>query len=375
MDQTVPRPPLLERLPPRAWSAALWCSTLVLAMEIGIRCPSAFHPLRWLWPVLAFLLAAPLLLARRRPVLALAATMAAGLGTVALGRSPWPWFLVVMNLLVLRLAAADLSRLRTVGPAVVVFAVELCGWRGANGSWSGSVHVAVPFASATAFCWAVGNSLRQRRDYAESRRVQAVQAERLRIARELHDMVAHSIGVIAIQSGAARLAVDDPSEVDKSLGAIETTSRETLAGLRRMLGGLRDAEADSAPGLADLSRLAETTAESGVRMDLRWRGHRRPLPPEVELSAFRIVQESVTNVVRHAGARHCWVSVEYGEAELAIEVLDDGRGGAVGGEPAGVGDGAFGIAGMRERVELLYGRFSAGPRPEGGFRVSARLPA
>lgn len=104
-----------------------------------------------------------------------------------------------------------------------------------------------------------------------------------------------------------------------------------------------------------------------MRVDVRWQGRRRTLAPDVELSAFRIVQESVTNVVRHANTRRCWVSVDYGEAELAIEVLDNGRGGAASGD-------GYGIAGMRERVELPAGRTSAGVRPEGGFRVSARLP-
>src|SRR5207247_10820514 len=142
-------------------------------------------------------------------------------------------------------------------------------------------------------------------------KLQAATAERLRIARELHDMIAHGIGVIAIQAGVGSRVIDtQPAEVRNALTAIEATSRETLAGLRRMLGVLRRAEPGSpgspgrpgpghgppepAPGLADLGRLAATTAEAGVRVELRWLGERRPLPADIDLSAFRIIQEAVT---------------------------------------------------------------------------------
>ncbi|TQF07706.1 sensor histidine kinase [Kitasatospora acidiphila] len=369
----MPRPPLLERVPFWAWSALLWCAAAALAVEIAVRQPAAFRGAGWLWTVLSCVMAAPLGFARRWPEPVLGVVLTASLVTVALGRSPWPLFLGITDLLLLHIAAITPLRLRTAALVLGALAVEVCGWRGATGTWLAPPHTAIPIASATVVSWAIGNSLRQRRQYAQSLRVQAVQGERLRIARELHDEVAHSIGVIAIQSGAARLAGDDPAEVDKALGVIEATSRQTLAGLRRMLGTLRHDEAGPATGLADLDRLAKTAAQSGVRVDVRWQGRRRALAPEVELSAFRIVQESVTNVVRHANTRRCWVSVDYGEAELAIEVLDDGRGGAPSGDGDGDG-GGYGIAGMRERVELLAGRFSAEVRPEGGFRVSARLP-
>jgi signal transduction histidine kinase len=232
-----------------------------------------------------------------------------------------------------------------------------------------------------AVAWIVGNSVRQRRDYADRLRaqatVQAVTAERLRIARELHDMVAHSVGIIAIQAGMGSRVMDtQPDEARKALRAIEATSRETLAGLRRTLGSLRQADPESAsapaplepaPGLADIGRLAARAADAGVRVDVQWRGEQRLLPAEVDLSAFRIIQESITNVVRHANIAHCQVSVDHREQELSIEIVDDGRGCAL----AGAG---YGIVGMRERVGLLHGQFTAGPRPEGGFRVAAQLP-
>jgi signal transduction histidine kinase len=144
-------------------------------------------------------------------------------------------------------------------------------------------------------------------------------AERLRIARELHDMVAHSIGIIAIQAGAGRRVFDArPAEARDALAAIEATSREALSGLRRMVTGLRRADPGPgpgqaplgpAPGLADLDRLAAMTLDAGVQVDVDWRGSQEPLPADIDLSAFRIIQEAVTNVVRHARTDQCRVSI------------------------------------------------------------------
>jgi signal transduction histidine kinase len=233
----------------------------------------------------------------------------------------------------------------------------------------------VPDLIALLAAWLIGNTVRQRRLFTEVRLADAartaVQTERLRIARELHDMVAHSIGVIAMQAGMGRRVIDSqPEEARNALGVIEDTSRETLGALRRMLGSLRRTEAhldeEPAPGLADLERLAASSRSAGLRVDIRARGQWQPLPPDVDLSAYRIIQEAVTNVARHAGIEHCEVVVEQHLDRLLIDVLDDGRGG----EP---GPG-YGIAGMRERVSLLGGEFTAGPRPEGGFRVTAHIP-
>ncbi|TQK79909.1 signal transduction histidine kinase [Streptomyces puniciscabiei] len=224
---------------------------------------------------------------------------------------------------------------------------------------------------------------RERREHTVALRAQdvteAVTAERLRIARELHDMIAHSVGIIAIQAGmGSRVIRTQPDAAGEALRAIETTSRQTLSGLRRTLVALRQAEPEAtgeparlapSPGLADIERLAAATADAGVRAEVRISGERRPLPADVDLSAYRIVQEALTNVVRHAGTGHCTVTLEYGEEELSVEVVDDGRGVSKDGSGHG-----FGIVGMRERAALLHGRFSAGPRPEGGFRVVARLP-
>jgi signal transduction histidine kinase len=236
----------------------------------------------------------------------------------------------------------------------------------------------IVLALTVVIAWTTGNSIRQRHHFADTLHMQtlaqAVMAERLRIARDLHDMVAHSIGVIAFQAGAASRVIDSqPAEARNALNAIETTSRETLTGLRRMLGALRETETDPpetrlTAGLGDLARLTATAKDAGVDVDVAWRGLKRALPPDVDLSAFRIIQEAVTNVVRHAGTSNCQVAVDYCNGEqLTIEVIDDGPGCTT----AGTG---YGIAGMRERVGLLHGHFAAGPRPQGGFRVAARLP-
>jgi signal transduction histidine kinase len=236
-------------------------------------------------------------------------------------------------------------------------------------------------AVVTIIAWLIGHSIRQAQAQAELRRAQAaaqtVMAERLRIARELHDIVAHSIGIIAIQAGAGRRVFDArPAEARDALAAIEATSRETLSGLRRMVTGLRRAEPGPGPGqaplgpapsLAGIERLAAMTLDAGVKVDVDWHGSREPLPADIDLSAFRIIQEAVTNVVRHAGTGQCQVSIGQQDGQLSIEVTDSGRGGSV----AGAG---YGITGMRERAALLGGDFSAGPRPGGGFRVAARLP-
>jgi signal transduction histidine kinase len=236
--------------------------------------------------------------------------------------------------------------------------------------------VQAALAATAVIAWLIGNTIHQGRAHTETLRLrateQAVTAERLRIARELHDMVAHSIGIIAIQAGVGSRVMDSqPAETRNALNAIEATSRETLAGLRRMLGALRTDPASAplapAPGLADVDQLVARTKDAGVRVDVRWQGESRPLPSAVELSAFRIIQEAVTNVVRHSGTRDCSVTVGYRDEELSIEVIDLGCG-------AADAESGYGLIGMRERVHLLHGDFSAGPGPTGGFRVAARLP-
>ncbi|MFD0687952.1 sensor histidine kinase [Actinomadura fibrosa] len=319
-------------------------------------------------------------LLRRRPLPAFALLLVAWIGGAPMtGGAPGAY--TVLQVLVIDLAVGYLAATRprrlSVPAAAAALVLQLLS-TAAFPAFYDLLTSAVLTVLAMATAWTAGDSVRERRRHAAELAAQAtaraVGDERLRIARELHDMVAHSIGIIAIQAGVGgRVLGTQPDEARKALHAIETTSRETLSGLRRMLTGLRRAEPDGtaprdpAPGLADLDRLAAATLDAGVRVEVRCQGAPRPLPPDIDLSAFRIVQEAVTNVVRHAGTGHCRVTLDYRDAELAVEITDDGRG-------HGGGDPGYGLVGMRERVGLLNGRLDTGPRPGGGFRVAARLP-
>jgi signal transduction histidine kinase len=284
-------------------------------------------------------------------------------------------FAALVDVVVGYIAAARHRRVSVSAAVAVAIVQSLLAFAG-GAEPNGITARVLPDLIALLAAWLIGNTVRQRRLFTEARLADAartaVQTERLRIARELHDMVAHSIGVIAMQAGMGRRVIDSqPEEARSALGVIEDTSRETLGALRRMLGSLRRTEAyldeEPAPGLADLERLAVSSRAAGLRVDIRACGQWQPLPPDVDLSAYRIIQEAVTNVARHSGTEHCEVVVEQYLDRLLIDVFDDGRGG----EP---GLGGYGIAGMRERVSLLGGEFSAGPRPEGGFRVTAQIP-
>jgi signal transduction histidine kinase len=201
----------------------------------------------------------------------------------------------------------------------------------------------------------------------------AVAAERGRIARELHDVVAHSVSVMVMQAGALRrmLPPDQPQALEV-VGTVERTGREALVELRRMLGLLRD-DGDRVPlapqpGLARIPELVDSTEAAGVPVTLDMDEPPAVLSPGVDLCAFRIVQESLTNVIKHAGPASVRVGVRFPAGAVAVEVVDDGRGG----EP--VGDGGHGLLGMRERVAVFGGELSLGPQPSGGFAVRATLP-
>ncbi|WP_123667532.1 sensor histidine kinase [Actinocorallia herbida] len=323
----------------------------------------------------AVLTLAVLALVRRAPLFALAALLTAW--TAAALEMPKPEIALLFAVFVDgAVAAIALTRPRWVSLTALGAAITVqlaCVLVLADPGPVLTLLLAVA-ALAVPLAWLGGATVRQNRrhaqELAERAAAEAVAAERLRIARDLHDMVAHSIGVIAIQAGVGGRVIDtQPAEARNALAAIEESSRETLAGLRRMLGALRRADPVDAltPGLAGLDRLVRTTGDAGVAVDVRWTGERRDLPAEVDLAAFRIVQESVTNVVRHARTGSCRVSLGFGEEELVVEVADEGAGPS--GEPAG-----YGLLGMRERTGLLGGSLTAGPRETGGFRVEARLP-
>jgi signal transduction histidine kinase len=210
------------------------------------------------------------------------------------------------------------------------------------------------------------------RERVEEARIAAAE-ERARIARELHDVVAHAMTTVVIEAGAERLHLGpDQQRTGDVLRGIEKTGRQALAEMRRLLDVLRTDDEEAAlspqPSLARLDELVEHLGRSGLDVDLRIEGRPVELSPGLDVSAYRIVQESLTNVLKHAGASNATVVVAYGGDALAIEVADDGHG------PQADGDPGHGLGGLRERVALFGGDLDAGARPEGGFTVRARLP-
>lgn len=387
---------LLRRVPPGVWIAVIWCCYTVYSVRMFLGVPGMpyvpgqqFKPPAWLLLAAATTAAiAGSALLRRRPLAAggllLAGSAAAALdvhsptihlahylaadvalGVIVASRSRPTWI-------------AALGAMLAVLPAYSVVRSCLGYQPDLRQGW-------YLYALTAAVAWLAGNSVRLAGGYAEETRTraaaEAVTVERLRISRELHDMVAHSMGIIALQAGAAGRVIDtQPERAREALREVENASRETLAGLRRMLAAVRPdgpgqepgPSRQPAPGLADVERLAASATAAGVHVEVERRGERGPLPPDIELAAYRVIQESLTNVIRHAGTSSCEVLIEQHAEHLCIEVADPGHGrGTASNTASGAGRG---LAGMRERVALLRGDFTAGPRPEGGFRVTARLP-
>jgi signal transduction histidine kinase len=207
----------------------------------------------------------------------------------------------------------------------------------------------------------------------EERARAAVTEERARIARELHDVVGHSVSVMTVQASAVRRLLRPEQEREReALLIVERTGREALAEMRRMVGVLRRPEEGPAlapqPSLEHVERLVEQARDAGLSVELRVEGDPQPLPAGVDLTAYRLVQEGLTNALKHARAERAQVVVCYGDGDLEVMVSDDGRG-------AGSGDGGgHGLVGMRERVAVFGGELEAGPRAEGGYRLRAKLP-
>ncbi|HEX2316690.1 MAG TPA: sensor histidine kinase [Thermomonospora sp.] len=388
-----PPSPLVKRIPPGLWIALAWSAAAVEPIIEYVVLPprhtySLSYPRDGLDPLHAqvLLVAAFALVVAGSAVLRRRTSAAYGLilagtvvSTVAWGQDEIPPLQFLGVDAALGYVAATLPRRSSLiaGAGTLSLLAGYVAVRSLAGDDSGIAPE--PYLALTVvIAWLIGHSVHQARAHTEELHAraatQAVTAERLRIAREMHDTVAHSIGIIALQAGAAARVIDtQPERAREAMHTVERTGRETLSGLRRMLGALREPDERRgvlrpATGLADVARLAATTTAAGVRVDVAWRGTRRPVPADIDLAAFRIVQESVTNVVRHSGARSCRVDIDYREDELALEVRDEGRGGGTG------TDTGYGLAGMRERVALVGGAFSAGPHPGGGFLVTARLP-
>ena len=254
----------------------------------------------------------------------------------------------------------------------------------------GTAAVALgPFGIVAVVAWIVGRYVAVRRAHLETlvayghqlekdrdeQARRAVREERRRIARDLHDQVAHHLGVVSLQTSAARRWLQrDPARTATALAAAEDAAREALETMPAILHALRadetPAEVEPQPTLDAVGDLISHMSSDDVAVDLRVHGTPRTLPSAVEVTAYRLIQESLTNVVKHAGRAHVVVDLDYQRDRLEVEVADDGHGAA-----AAPSDGArLGLVGMRERVEMLHGTFVAGPRDGGGFRVRATLP-
>ncbi|MFB9837158.1 sensor histidine kinase [Actinoallomurus acaciae] len=332
-----------------------------------------------------------LTLRRRMPVPVMAFTLAGNLMLTALGYVPTLG--AALACLVALYSVASHRGLGTSLPVGVLALVTYLITMAVQGHtfWQ-SLSNAVLFTGA----WWIGRSLRLRRAYldeleARARRLERAREadsraaraeERSRIARELHDVVAHHVSVMTVQAGAARRILHrDPESVQDALSTIEQMGRTALGEMRRLVGVLRTeaeparSELSPQPGVNDVSGLVEQLRETGLQVQLWIEGESRSLSPGVDLAAFRLVQEALTNTLKHAGPQaRAWVRIQYADRQLEIEVEDDGRGLVAGLARPGGGGNGHGLMGMRERVALYGGDLRIGPRSGGGFEVRARFP-
>jgi signal transduction histidine kinase len=356
------------------------------------RAGSGERPLDWLaW---ALLTAATVALAarRRRPAVVLPVTSVATVVTVGLG---YPLGVIWVTPLLALYTAAATGHRRLALLAGAVLAAALVVWALLAGDLGTPAEVGISVL-IIALALATGEVARGRRDYlveAERRAIEAERTreetarrrageERLRLARELHDITAHTIAVIAIQAGVAEEALRGcPEPARAAVRAIRASSRQALAELKATVTTLREGEGAATrgplPGLDRLEELVAMAHDAGVRVQLAVSGAARPLPPAVELTAYRIVQEALTNVLRHAQATSATVRLRYARDAVEVEVDDDGCGAQPTRPPggvSGVSSAGHGLAVMAERAAVVGGRLEAGPKPDGGFRVNARLP-
>jgi signal transduction histidine kinase len=340
---------------------------------------------RWVTAALPLAVALPLLWRRRVPVVvAVAVLLGADVQSIVSSNSAEGLFYVIPFSVGGFAAAAYSSRraallgLALLVPAYVVYAVEDRGVRRGD---SGSEWAAAFFGLALLVAWLVGMFVHGRREEAaltaqaawlEHEAQLAVAEERARIARELHDVIAHGVSVMGLQAGAAeRVLGTDPERAREPLQAIQSGAREAVFELRRLLGILREGDEPAAlapvPRLAQLASLVESVRTAGLDVEISVEGEVQRTPPGVELSAYRIAQEALTNVLKHAHASSARVVLRYRARELEVEVTDDGSGARLNGA-------GHGLIGMRERVALYGGALTTGLTDAGGFRVLARLP-
>ena len=365
-----------------------------------------------LWAAVAIVAVAVIPAAFRRcwPRTVLALVVMAGAVATAISSSPVPPLAAAFVMYVIPLRFARRDALWLLAGTLLVTAAGLAAFafipHGVYGPETGGIAKAAGLllegGLLITVAWLVGYSVRQQRGQAAGRREQAERRareqladtrrarseERLQISRELHDVVAHTLSVIAVQAGVAGYVIGErPEEAARALSSIEQTSRSALDEIRALLGvlrdgetgarngagrGARDAALEPAPGLAALASLVERTGEAGVLVELRVRGERPLLPAGLDLAAYRVIQEAVTNVIKHAATDSCQVTIAYQQDALTLEVTDNGSGSAAsGGELPVAGNG---IIGMRERAAMYGGKVRAGPLPGRGFLITARFP-
>jgi signal transduction histidine kinase len=313
---------------------------------------------------------------RRHPLLVAVLVLAAFVAVSELGVVPQGWLMPYILVLAYSTGAYARGRESAAGVVVTMAMAYLIGRYAADdpGPTTASDYVFIIVLCGAP--WLAGHVLRSRHEQAAAARQAAIADERARIARELHDIIAHSLSVVAIQSDAAEHALShDPALVREPLRAITRTAQDALAEMRRLVAVLRVGDEKEPlqpqPGLAQLDTLIDEVRATGTPVALHVDGDRAALPPGLDLAAYRIVQEALTNARRHAGpSTSARVRVHIDDGDVDIEVTDDGAGQR---PPSAPGNG-HGLLGLRERVALYGGQFDAGAVPGGGFRIHARLP-
>ncbi|QGV79270.1 sensor histidine kinase [Streptomyces ficellus] len=364
-----------------------------------VQAPEGAEP-RLLAAGIVLLLCLALALRRRAPEKALLLTAVLGVAQLALDIQVNPADFAMLVVIYTVAAQSDGSRwarrFALVGGLCAAPLAQL-RWPEPNISTAGTVFITVVMIVPFVLAWVLGDSMRTRRAYfaqleerasrlereREAQSKVAVAAERARIARELHDVVAHNVSVMVVQADGAAYVLDaSPDQAKQALETISTTGRQALAEMRRLLGILRTGEPQDSedyvpqPDVQQIEDLVEQVRTAGLTVDFRVEGTPRPLPSGVELTAYRIVQEALTNTRKHGGPdAGASVRLVYFDDGLGLLVEDDGRGAAHELYEDGGADGrGHGLIGMRERVGMVGGTLDAGPRPGGGFRVSALLP-
>jgi signal transduction histidine kinase len=403
MDQL--RPPLAQRLRPAHWVGIDFAVTALMALAYA-EFFSATADLRgisyWASPAVVAITVLPGAFRRFWPRTALALVVASGAVATAVSRNPdLPPLAVAFVMYLIPLRIPSREALWLLAGTLLVTVAPLVALASDPARPVGEVvGLLLGGGLLVTAAWAIGYSVRQQRAYAvglaeqaerqareqlaEARRAGA--EERLQIARELHDVVAHTMSLIAVQAGVANYVISArPQEAARALASIEQISRGALREMRGLLTVLRAEGNDAGPrrqdgalvparGLTDLGGLVERAAEAGVRVDLDIRGERPDLSAGLDLAAYRVIQEAITNVIKHAATDSCQLSVAYQDDALTLEITDSGSAGRGGSGGNGSPSAGHGITGMRERVGMYGGQFRAAPVAGRGFRVIAVFP-